>query len=166
MKKRILSVLLVLIMFLMLLMLSGCRSSSLSGRFINQGNATEYLEFTGGRNVVLVSGNNTAVGRYRLNGSNLIITFNHGGFLSDERLNINSRRNVITYHGITFVSEGRSGLPWWGWGLIILIGFGVISHIYQSITKRPLEDDLDKLGENIERYFDKQEDGNDDSTSE
>ena len=117
---------------LFLFSLVSCSSNTLSGRFVNENNATEYFEFSGRRDVSLRSGDQFTSGSYSISGNTLTLTLNMGGFHSNEYFMMNSSRDVITSRGMRFIYEGRaagsteqndsSGLPWWAWAAIIIVG--------------------------------------------
>ena len=141
--RKIIKLISLTFVLLLLLSLSAC-SSNLSGTYVNMGNNTETLSFSG-KNFILQSSNNQFSGTYRVSGDNLILSFNHGSFSSDEYASLRNNNKTIVADGYTFVKEsGNSGIPWWGWVLIIIIGFSVVNFIYKAITKRDLSDDIEK----------------------
>jgi hypothetical protein len=76
-------------------------------------------------------------GIYRLEGNRLIVTFNHGSYWSDEAMRINDSRDIINWGESIFVAERSGGIMAFlsnNW-LIILIGFIVLSAIYNTVEK-------------------------------
>ena len=142
MKKRVATVITVCTTLIALLfMLSGCGSSNLSGRYINENNPNEYLDFIGtGRNrwVNLVNDGRLMDGTYRIDGNNLTISFSH----ANSHWTINNNRIICNSTGNVFVREGSSGfsIPWWGWVLVVCVGSGIISTAYKKITGREIDE--------------------------
>ena len=156
MNRRIITICFSVMMLLITLILTGCGSRSLSGRFVNQHNPNEFLEFTsswGNREVALISEGRFMYGTYRINGSNLTMSFSQGSFVSDSHATIIDSR-TINFAGFPFILDGNPGMPWWGWGLIIFFGLMIISLLYKAITKRDLSDDLDKLNDKLDTMGD------------
>jgi|GEM_PF-5440794 len=96
----------ILTMFLIALILSGCGSSSLSGRFVNEDNSDEYLLFTSNAQVFMGSGGRGSriSGGYRLNDNNLVLWFEPAN--SEMNAIINDERETIYFLGFVFTLEG------------------------------------------------------------
>ena len=144
MNKRIIYIGLSLIMLFALISLSGCRSNSLSGVFVNENDSSEYLEFVDGWFILMSGGEFFTDGTYRLRGTNLALFFH--GLNVEEQAIINRTRNNINLMGTNFVRQGifdressgreSSGLSWWMWIIIIIVGLTIIANLSKGGSKK------------------------------
>ena len=138
-KLTVINTIMSMIFMVFILMLSGCGGSGLSGKYVNEANDSQYLEFLSSREVVLHGGEYPNIdGFYKIKGNILIISFNHGGFYSDDTFGLNSSKSTISYTGGSFTKEKGFWAKHW---LKILIGWiilGLIVMAYEKITGREI----------------------------
>jgi len=159
MKARI-ALILVVVLFCSIF-LSGCFfSNTLSGKYIDKSNSSDYIEFKGHSFTAYVGGN-PFPGTYTID-SNGKVTLTYNPLTNKGSFILYKNGNTLSsFTGESQLVKGGSGggIPWWGWALIILGGIGLISEIvssvYKKITKRDIEEDINKLGEKIDEKFNK-----------
>jgi len=127
------------ILMVFVLMLSGCGGSGLSGKYVNEANDSQYLKFSGSRNVVLSGGGHPGVdGNYYIRGNTLYISFDYGGYNSQEAFILNSNRSTISYDGGAFIKKKGFLARHWLKIVIVWMVLGLIVIAYEKITGRKI----------------------------
>jgi len=149
--------------------LSGCGllPKTLSGKYVSKDAGTDYyIEFKG-HSFTMSNGAVSFGGTYtidsndkvtlsfdpRLNQGDLILYLNKNSLYSftgtSPYMEETFVKGTLSVNGTT-----SSGMPWWGWTLIIIFSisiiYQVISAAYKKVTKRDLEEDISKLSEKID----------------
>ena len=168
MKKQIVGIIITCVVLMALMvMLSSCgESNSLSGKYVNAGDNTEYLEFSGKNSFELYkNGKMSMYGSYKISGDILTLSFDLGSSWSDLSCKLNKSKNTIYFDGTSYIKGGTDAAGniveekgfWakhWPKFVIGFIVLGVIGMIYNKVTGRDLGDDIENLGDRIDDAMD------------
>lgn len=144
MKKHIFLVLSLIV--ILIPMLSGCGVKKLSGTYVSELDKSVYAKFSGESKIVYHDGNGSRKGTYRIDRNTVYASFPATDSGEDSFMVFEVKDKKTIYYGLTvaFVKKGFLEKHWKKIVIAVLV-WGVISAVYEKITGRSLEDDIDKL---------------------
>lgn len=150
-----------IVIMIILATFTGCgRVSSLSGKYVNEQDKSEYFKFSGESTVEMHSGNQKITGTYFIYSDAVICTFGSGDN-SDSIMFVMKNKSTLIYNGVgvAFVKKTFFNFYWKVLALLIIIVYGImfIINFIKNLKKndynvsKAIDEALDQTNDMIDK---------------